>query len=65
MLRRPVGAVVNRFIPTSRLRRGWRFAWSSISGFAKPKAPLRPTADLLGVDIRIRDRKRLAVAAAA
>src|SRR5450631_702410 len=37
MLRRPAGAAVNRSIPIWRSRRGWRFDWSSISRFARPR----------------------------
>jgi hypothetical protein len=37
MLRQPAGAVVSKSIRTSRSREGRRFAWSSISRFARPK----------------------------
>src|SRR5450631_3714183 len=40
MLRRPAGAAVNRSIPIWRSRRGWRFDWSSISRFARPRVLL-------------------------
>lgn len=37
MLRRPPSVAASRSIPTSRSRPDWRFAWSSIGRFARPR----------------------------